>query len=74
MLERSYRDRLGNDAELGSAIRVHTSSGEVLLELGVMRNFESMSADAWAALSPSEAREVARDLIRTADWLERRRG
>lgn len=70
MAERSYRDRAGTDPALGSAILVSTHNGEVTLELGVMRNFGSIAADAWAALSPAEAREMADDLRRAADKAE----
>ncbi|GJE44861.1 hypothetical protein [Methylobacterium soli] len=55
----TYHDRTGTDPHQGSAIAVRTCNGEVTLELGVMRNFGSISADAWAALSPAEARGVA---------------
>jgi hypothetical protein len=72
--ERSYHDRRGDEPELGSAIQVGTHNGEVTLELGVMRNFGSISADAWAALSPAEARELATDLQRAADKAEVRHG
>ncbi|UYW25732.1 hypothetical protein OKC48_21030 [Methylorubrum extorquens] len=62
----SYRDRTGEDPAQGSAIEVGTYKGEVTLELGVMRNFGSISADAWAALTPDEADELANDLWRHA--------
>ncbi|ACK84680.1 hypothetical protein [Methylorubrum extorquens] len=62
----SYRDRTGEDPAQGSAIEVGTHRGEVTLELGVMRNFGSISADAWAALTPDEADELADDLWRLA--------
>ncbi|ACA18430.1 hypothetical protein M446_4072 [Methylobacterium sp. 4-46] len=65
-----YHDRTGEDPAQGSAIQVSTYGGEVTLELGVMRNFGSMSADAWAALSPAEARELADNLRRAASWAE----
>jgi len=62
----SYRDRTGEDPAQGSAIAVKTVGAEVLIELGVMRNFGSISADAWAALTPDEADELADDLWRLA--------
>lgn len=62
----SYRDRTGEDPAQGSAIEVGLHRGEVTLELGVMRNFGSISADAWAALTPDEADELADDLWRLA--------
>lgn len=62
----SYRDHKGEDPQQGSAIEVGSHRGEVTLELGVMRNFGSLSADAWAALTPDEARELADDLRRAA--------
>ncbi|MGU3387213.1 hypothetical protein ACLBYG_22075 [Methylobacterium sp. D53M] len=71
---RAASDRTEIDPEKGSAISIRASSGEVLLELGTMRNVGGISADAWASLSPSDAREVAADLVRTAAWLERPRG
>ena len=61
----SYRDRTGKDKAQGSAIEVGAHRGEVTLELGVMRNFGSLLADAWAALTPAEARELA-DVLRCA--------
>jgi hypothetical protein len=62
----SYRDRTGEDPAQGSAIDVRATRGEVLIELGVMRNFGSLSADAWASLTPDEADELADDLRRLA--------
>lgn len=62
----SYRDRTGEDPAQGSAIEVGHHRGEVTLELGVMRNFGSISAYAWAALTPDEADELADDLWRLA--------
>ncbi|WP_158810276.1 hypothetical protein [Beijerinckia sp. L45] len=73
MLEQTYHDRRGNDPEKGAAIQIKECRGEVLLDLGVMRNFGSLSSDAWAALSPEEARAVAMDLNRAAFHAERRR-
>lgn len=62
----SYLDRTGEDPEQGSAIEVTAAFGEVVIELGVMRNFGSISADAWAALTPDEADELADALRRHA--------
>ena len=56
----SYRDRNGSNPAQGSAIEVGSHGGEITLELGVMRSFGSLSTDAWAALTPEEARELAR--------------
>ena len=73
----SYRDRTGKDPDQGAAIQVGTAyserSGrrEVVLELGVMRNFGSISADASASLTPDEARELAADLRRAAAKAEK---
>lgn len=61
----SYRDHPRSELR-GSAIEVSTHAGEVTLELGVMRNFGSLSTDAWASLTPAEARELADDLIKAA--------
>jgi hypothetical protein len=69
----TYHDSTGTDYEQGSAIAVRTCNGEVTIELGVMRNFGSISADAWAALGPAEARELADDLRSAADRAEGRR-
>jgi hypothetical protein len=68
----TYHDRTGIDPHQGSAIGISTHGGEVTLELGVMRNFGSLSADAWAALTPAEAREMADDLRAAADRVEGR--
>lgn len=62
----SYRDRTGEDAAAGAAIEVGTYDGRVTLELGVMRNFNSLSTDAWAHLTAAEARELADDLWKAA--------
>ena len=74
MADRSYHDRTGEDPEQGSAIQVRARRGEITLGLGVMRNFGSISTDAWAALSPAEARELGDDLRRAADQAEARHG
>lgn len=66
----SYRDRTGHDKEAGDAIAAKAFQGGVLLELGTMRPFNSMAADAWAFLSPAEARELADDLRRFAKEAE----
>jgi hypothetical protein len=58
--------------EQGSAIVVGAHHGKVTLELGVMRNFGSLSTDAWANLSPEEARELADDLYRYSKQAEAR--
>ncbi len=68
----SYRDRTGTDRTQGSAIEVRSAGPQVFLELGVMRNFGSIAADAWAALSAAEARELALDLCLAASQLEAR--
>ena len=68
----SYSDRKGGDPDKGSAIQVSVYNGEVTLEMGVMRNFNSMSSDAWASLSPAEARELSDDLRRKAREAEQR--
>jgi hypothetical protein len=62
----SYRDRTGEDRGQGAAIEARTEGREITLTLGVMRNFGSISADAWAALTPDEADELANDLWRLA--------
>jgi hypothetical protein len=61
----SYQDHPRTEAQ-GSAIEVGCHGGEVTLELGVMRNFGSLSTDAWATLTPAEARELADDLYAAA--------
>ncbi|PSJ60795.1 hypothetical protein [Pseudaminobacter soli (ex Li et al. 2025)] len=66
----SYRNH-PRPEDKGSAIEVGTHRGEVTLELGVMRNFGSLSTDAWASLSPEEARELADDLNKAARQVER---
>lgn len=62
----SYRDRKGNDREAGDALACKAYRGGVLLELGTMREFNSLSADAWAFLNPDEAEELAQDLSEAA--------
>lgn len=74
MTERSYHDRTGTDPEEGAAIAVRANQGEVSLELGDRRPVGALSVDAWAALTPDEARELDGDLNRAADEAERRRG
>ncbi|MDR7037418.1 hypothetical protein J2X36_002165 [Methylobacterium sp. BE186] len=64
----SYRERTGAGLAQGSAIQVGTyhsdamGRSEVTPELGVMRSLGPISTDAWAALTPAEARELADDL------------
>lgn len=69
----SYRDH-PRPEDKGSAFEVGTHGGEVTLELGVMRNFGSLSTDAWASLSPEEALELADDLRTAAREAEREKG
>lgn len=59
----SYKDHPRPEG-MGLSVDVahNPRSGEVVLSLGTMRNFGSISMDAWAALTPKEARELADDL------------
>ncbi|GEP12289.1 hypothetical protein [Methylobacterium gnaphalii] len=71
---KSYRDRTGIDLDQGAAIEVRARRNEVGLELGVMRPVGVLATDAWAALTPFEARELARDLEEQARIAEAYRG
>lgn len=73
MMEHSYHDRTGTDPEQGAAIAVRAAHDGVSLELGERRPVGALSVDAWAALEPAEARQLAGDLNRAADEVERRR-
>ncbi len=71
----SYRDHRQHDSNLGWAVNVRQERSElqVLIELGEWRPVGAFSADAWTALTPEHARELARDLFSAADQLEARR-
>jgi hypothetical protein len=71
----SYREHRGHDANLGWAVNVRQEHSErqVVLELGEWRPVGAFSADAWTALTPEQARELARDLFSAADQMEARR-
>jgi hypothetical protein len=71
----SYRDRQHFDVDIGSVVNVRQdrAAGLVVLELGEWRAVGAFSDDAWSALTPEHARELARDLFSAADQMEPRR-
>lgn len=56
-----YRDHPRSE-DAGSDIVVRQFGNSVYLEMGTMRNFDSLSTEAWASLTPAEAQELADDL------------
>lgn len=68
----SYREHRAFDAKLGWAVDVKEDRSDrtVVLSLGEWRPVGAFSADAWSALTPKQARELARDLFRAADQME----
>lgn len=71
----SYRRRQDLDEDLGWAVNVRQDRAErqVVIELGEWRQVGAFSVDAWSALTPEQARELARDLFSAADQMEARR-
>lgn len=71
----SYREHRAFDERLGWAVDVKEdrSDRSVVLSLGEWRPVAAFSADAWTALTPEQARELARDLFSAADQMEARR-